>query len=204
MIESAGARMRIASIGAALRAAVLSSLLVASGPARAGVVIRVDRASQTMAVVVDGAHYATWTISTGRQGYRTPAGAFQPSRLERFWRSRKYDNAPMPHSIFFAGGYAIHGTTEIGRLGRRASHGCIRLHPSNAKQLFDLVKSHGRRATRIVISMHPSPDGSGDRPSDGKVPRHRRHKRNAGLADPRPGAGVSGLYSRTTRTEHFA
>lgn len=196
--------MRIASIRAALRAAVLSSLLVASGPARAGVVIRVDRASQTMAVFVDGAHYATWSISTGRQGYRTPAGSFRPSRLERFWRSRKYDNAPMPHSIFFAGGYAIHGTTEIGRLGRRASHGCIRLHPSDARELFELVKSHGRRATRIVISMRPARQGSGVRPADGKVPRPRRHERNAGLADPVGTAGVSGPYSRTTRTEHFA
>ncbi len=58
-------------------------------------------------------------------------------------RSRKYNNAPMPHSIFFHGGYAIHATTEVAKLGRPASHGCIRLSKANAAKLFEMVKADG-------------------------------------------------------------
>ena len=54
--------------------------------------------------------------------------------------------------IFFHGGYAIHGSYEINRLGGPASHGCIRLHPANATALFELVKSEGMAATTIVVS----------------------------------------------------
>ncbi len=122
-----------------------------AAPAAASVSVHINRGSQTMAVYVDGAHYDTWSISTGRAGYNTPAGSYRPTRLERMWHSRKYDWSPMPWSIFFSGGYAIHGTTEVGRLGRRASHGCIRLHPGNARVLYSLVQQYGRSATRIVI-----------------------------------------------------
>jgi lipoprotein-anchoring transpeptidase ErfK/SrfK len=56
-----------------------------------------------------------------------------PQRLAASWFSKLYYNSPMPHSIFFSGGYAIHGSYEINRLGGPASHGCIRLHPANAE-----------------------------------------------------------------------
>lgn len=92
-----------------------------------------------------------WKVSTGRSGYRTPRGSYKPTRLHRMWHSRKYDNAPMPYSIFFRGGYAIHGTDQIGSLGRPASHGRVRLHPGNAKRLFNLVRAHGRANTRIIV-----------------------------------------------------
>ena len=72
--------------------------------------------------------------------------------MHKMWYSRKYDNSPMPHSIFFYGGYAIHGTNHVKSLGRPASHGCIRLHPSNAQTLYQLVQAHGRRNTRIVLT----------------------------------------------------
>ena len=62
--------------------------------------------------------------------------------------SSKYENSPMPHSIFFRGGYAIHGTGYIKSLGRPASHGCIRLHPRNAAALYQLVRTVRHRATR--------------------------------------------------------
>lgn len=140
------------SVRRRISATILLWLFIAPSSASAEVVIRVHRGSQTLSVFVDGAPYATWRVSTARRGYRTPAGAFRPSRLERIWYSSKYDDAPMPNSIFFAGGYAIHGTTEIRNLGRPVSHGCIRLHPEHARELFDLVRSHGRRATQIVIS----------------------------------------------------
>ena len=83
-------------------------------------------------------------------------GSYRPERLERKWFSRKYDWSPMPWSIFFNEGYAIHGSYEISRLGRPASHGCIRLHPNNAKILFELVKAHVRD-TRIVVTGEGPP-----------------------------------------------
>ena len=84
-------------------------------------------------------------------GARTPSGVYKPQWLARKWRSRKYNNAPMPHSIFFHEGYAIHGTTEIARLGKIASHGCVRLHPDNAAKLYQLVEKQ-MATTRVVVS----------------------------------------------------
>src|SRR5258707_8491721 len=105
-----------------------------------------------MTVSVDGAPRYQFAVSTGRPGYGTPNGPYHPQRLERTWFSKEYYNSPMPHSIFFHGGYAIHGSYEINRLGGPASHGCIRLHPANAATLFALVKSEGMGATTIVVS----------------------------------------------------
>src|SRR6185312_1780126 len=100
---------------------------------------------------VDGAHRYAWPVSTARWGYRTPNGSYRPQRLARQWYSRKYDMSPMPHSIFFNGGYAIHGSYEVSHIGRPASHGCIRLSPAHAATLFALVESH-RSDTRIVVT----------------------------------------------------
>lgn len=119
--------------------------------AEAGVLVKVSRASQTMNVYVNGALHYSWAVSTGRRGFTTPGGSYRPTRLERMHYSRKYHMSPMPHSIFFRGGYAIHGTHETRRLGRRASHGCIRLHRSNARRLYSLVRRYGRAGTKIVI-----------------------------------------------------
>ncbi len=116
----------------------------------AAVNITIDLSAQRMYVSAGGRHY-TWLTSTARRGYRTPIGTYRPIRLERTWYSRKYHMSPMPYSIFFRGGYAIHGTNEIRSLGRPASHGCVRLHPDNARILFDLVRAYGKRATRIVV-----------------------------------------------------
>ncbi|HEU4357174.1 MAG TPA: L,D-transpeptidase [Xanthobacteraceae bacterium] len=96
-----------------------------------------------MLVSVDGVPRYRWVVSTGRAGYGTPSGTYRPQRMERTWFSKEYYNSPMPHSIFFHGGYAIHGSYEIRRLGGPASHGCIRLHPANAATLFALVKQRG-------------------------------------------------------------
>ena len=104
-----------------------------------------------MNVEVDGIHYATWAVSTARRGYRTPAGTYTPYLLDRMHYSKLYDYTPMPYSIFFLRGYAIHGTTEVRNLGRAVSHGCVRLRPDNAKSLFDLVGIHGLQNTSISI-----------------------------------------------------
>jgi lipoprotein-anchoring transpeptidase ErfK/SrfK len=105
-----------------------------------------------MAVSVDGAMRYNWPVSTGRNGYGTPSGVFRPQTMARRWFSRRYYNSPMPHSIFFYHGFAIHGTNDISRLGGLASHGCVRLHPSHAAALFALVERNGPRNTRIEIS----------------------------------------------------
>ena len=117
----------------------------------ASVLARIDISSQTMKVYVNGSHRYSWKISTGRGRYRTPTGSFRPTFLKRRHYSSKYNNSPMPYSIFFYRGYAIHGTYATKYLGRRASHGCVRLHPTHAAHLFSLVKRHGSRNTRIII-----------------------------------------------------
>ena len=136
--------------------AVAVAFFCAAVPARADIVVTVDKSAQRLTVEVDGARRYDWPVSTARWGYRTPVGTYRPERLERKWFSRKYDWSPMPWSIFFSGGYAIHGSYEVSRLGRPASHGCIRLHPNNAKILFELVKAHVRE-TRIVVTGEGPP-----------------------------------------------
>ncbi len=121
-------------------------------PATAAVSVRVDISSQRMHVYVNGSLRHVWSVSTGRRGYPTPTGTFRPTRLERYWRSRKYNMSPMPHSIFFVGGVAIHGSHHVRQLGRRASHGCVRLAPGNAARLFGLVRRFGPRSTRIRVT----------------------------------------------------
>ena len=107
------------------------------------VVAHVDLSSQRMTVTRGGTHLYSWPVSSGRKGYRTPTGTYRVGRMHKRYFSRKYDGAPMPYAMFFRGGYAIHGTNAIKRLGRPASHGCVRLHPANAATLFSLVKRHG-------------------------------------------------------------
>ena len=126
-------------------------LSLASTRAEATVLVRVSRSSQTMEVSADGAYLYTWRVSTGRSGFGTPAGTFHPQRMAARWFSTVYYNAPMPHAIFFHGGFAIHGSYDIARLGGPASHGCIRLHPDDAATLFGLVQREGMHNTIIVV-----------------------------------------------------
>ena len=117
----------------------------------AGLVARVDVSSQTMTISQYGRVIYSWPVSTARPGYITPRGNYRPTRLHRMWYSRKYEMSPMPWSVFFRGGYAIHGTNAVKRLGTPASHGCIRLHTSNAAKFYALVKEVGPGNTRIVV-----------------------------------------------------
>jgi lipoprotein-anchoring transpeptidase ErfK/SrfK len=138
-------------IVAVLLAALSFSFLPGIARAEGGVRVEVDRASQTMEVIVDGEHLYTWRVSTGRSGWVTPAGTFHPQMMAARWFSRVFNNAPMPHSIFYSGPFAIHGTTDIARLGRPASHGCVRLAPADAAVLFGLVQKEGMHNTTIVV-----------------------------------------------------
>ncbi len=123
----------------------------AADNALAAVSVRIQLSTQQMDVVVDGEHFATWPVSTARRGYRTPIGSYAPYALERMHYSRLYDNSPMPYSIFFLTGYAIHGTYEVANLGRPVSHGCIRLSPDHARSLYELIQAQGRHNTTIEI-----------------------------------------------------
>jgi hypothetical protein len=116
----------------------------------AEVVISINKATQSMSVLVDGVEQHHWAISSGLGG-GPHNGTYSAGRMERKWFSRKYNWAPMPYSIFFDGNYAIHGTIHVKRLGRRASKGCVRLHPVNAAKLFELVRVN-HDTTRIVVS----------------------------------------------------
>jgi L,D-transpeptidase catalytic domain len=149
-------------------AAAVAALLGGLSCAQAGVLITVNKSTQRLSVTVDGESRYLWPVSTARWGYRTPNGSYRPERLERKWYSRKYDWSPMPYSIFFDGGYAIHGSYEISRLGRPASHGCIRLNPRHAAVLFALVRKN-KRETRIVVT--------GERPSR-QVSARARHTKH--------------------------
>ena len=121
---------------------------VADGPA---VNVVIDISSQSMSVKVNGWPYGRWKVSTARSGYHTPRGTFRVQRTAMVYYSRKYDNSPMPNSVFFKGGYAIHGSYYVRSLGRPASHGCVRLHPSHAAKLYNLVQKYGTRSTRITV-----------------------------------------------------
>jgi hypothetical protein len=118
------------------------------------ILVIVDLQMQTMHVRVGGETMYRWDVSSGRAGYDTPPGRYQPTRMHKKYFSRKYDNAPMPFAIFFYEGYAIHGTTDLKRLGTVASHGCVRLDPANAEVLFALVKQHGPENTVIRVETH--------------------------------------------------
>ncbi len=110
--------------------------------AEAVVRIQIDLSAQRMYVQSDEGDY-TWRVSTARSGYVTPRGSFVPESLQRMHYSHKYHRSPMPYSIFFRGGYAIHGTYETRYLGRPVSHGCVRLLPEHAALLFQMVKAEG-------------------------------------------------------------
>lgn len=129
---------------------MIAALIFMATAANAEVYITVIKSVQRMYVETPEDSFE-WKVSTAREEYTTPTGQFQPYLLKTMHYSKKYDNAPMPNSIFFYGGYAIHATYDIKHLGRPASHGCIRLSPQNAKWLFQIVKENGMENTYIEI-----------------------------------------------------
>jgi lipoprotein-anchoring transpeptidase ErfK/SrfK len=132
--------------------AVLVGFLVLIAPAQAKVRAQISLSKQVMVVKVNGKVAHVWRVSTAKRGMVTPRGTYAPKRMYVRYFSKKYYNSPMPYSIFFRGGYAVHGTDAVHKLGQPASHGCVRLHTANAAKLFKLVMQHGPRNTRIIIS----------------------------------------------------
>lgn len=144
----------------AIAATVVSVTLVAgAAEARPGagqepgkIRIEIDKKTQRMTVTVDGEQRHVFKVSTGRQGFATPSGTFRVLLMKEMHYSRKYDNAPMPNSLFFTNnGHAIHATSAVKMLGRVASHGCVRLSPKDAKTLYQLVESMGMRSVTVVV-----------------------------------------------------
>ena len=133
--------------------AIVMGWFALSGAAFASnVLITINKVSQKMTVKVDGETEYVWPVSTGARGYETPSGRFRPFRMEKDYYSKEWDNAPMPNSIFFtARGHAVHGSMYVKSLGRRASHGCVRLAPANAEKLFSLVQKVGMGHTTVVV-----------------------------------------------------
>lgn len=112
---------------------------------------RVSISSQTMTVIRSGRIIHRWRVSTAGRGYVTPRGRWSPKRMHLMWHSRKYHNSPMPYSIFYHKGFAVHGTNAVRSLGRPASHGCVRLDTAHAAILYGLVQQVGPRNTRIIV-----------------------------------------------------
>lgn len=143
-----------AELAAAMRMASVDLPAVTANASEAPgeqIIARIDISNQKMMVYVGEKLAHEFTVSTGREGYDTPTGRFQVQWIHPTWRSRTYDMAPMPWSVFFHGGYAVHGTTDIRRLGRPASHGCVRLDPKDAKTFYKLVDRRGLENTLVSI-----------------------------------------------------
>lgn len=135
-------------------AALAAMIFVGVSVAQAKVNVRIDLSSQRMHVTNSKGESFTWKISSGRAGFNTPRGNYRPYMLKRMHYSKKYYNSPMPYSIFYRGGFAIHGTSAVGMLGRPASHGCIRLQTSNAAKLFAMVQREGANISITGSSPH--------------------------------------------------
>ena len=135
------------------QAALVMFVAAGAAPAAAAVLITVNKSTQQMTVEVDGQLRWTWPVSTGQLNYDTPSGRFTAFRMEADHFSKEWDDAPMPHSIFFTPkGHAIHGYLNTSRIGSPASHGCVRLAPDNAARLYALVEQQGLPNTKVVLT----------------------------------------------------
>ena len=166
-------------IGFLLPAPLVAAALTAAfpAPAHANIVVVIDKNTQQMAVTVDGEQRYVWPISTGRRGYDTPNGTFKVNRMDADHLSQEWDNAPMPHTMFFdMRGHAIHGFFDVKHLGLPVSHGCVRLSPENAATLFNLVSTEGMKETTVIVS--------GQTPSGGNAYAARRGYVDTGAGQP--------------------
>ena len=163
----------------------------ATNPAKSSILITIDKSTQQMTVLVDGVERYHWPVSTGRAEYPTPSGSFTPISMNEVWYSKEWDNAPMPHAIFFMkDGHAIHGSYEVKHLGKPVSHGCVRIAPQNATLLYDLVKKNGLGNTQVVLS--------GEAPgSEGKVASSARSRARYGQAAPRSFTPGDNYYAKS-------
>gem|GEM_PF-997410 len=159
MCTSLNQLMRIALLLTAIDAGwVLFPVTAHAG----SVLVDIDKTNQQMTVSLNGVPKYQWRVSTGRAGYSTPSGTFTATSMNKIWYSKQWENAPMPHSIFFIrDGHAIHGSYDIKNLGKPVSHGCVRISPENAATLYKLVEANGLENTQVVLTG-VSPGGEYD------------------------------------------
>lgn len=121
----------------------------------------IQKEKQQLYLYVDGSLVDSFKVSTGDTKHETPKLDLRPSGpMFKKYTSKKYPGGNyqglgnMPYVVFLKGGFAIHGTTtgNITKLGKKASHGCVRLHPDNGKLFFELVKQVGIENTWVTIS----------------------------------------------------
>jgi hypothetical protein len=184
--------------GASLSAATLpatpetTSASEETGPNTSTVLIDIDKTSQKMTVSLDGVQQYEWPVSTGLRGYTTPSGTYTATSMNKIWYSKQWDNAPMPHAVFFTrDGHAIHGTLEVKRLGKPASHGCVRLSPKNAATLFALVEKTGLKNTQVVLAgSTPGGEGKVANKSGAKSSYRSRSRYADSVPEPRRRGGL--------------
>ena len=111
----------------------------------------VDLSQQRMYVFVDGKRKYSWAVSTGKRGWRTKAGYYTPFAQRKKFYSSKWRMSLPYLTMIGQDGTAIHGTYQTSKLGRPASHGCIRLNIGNAKKFYNLVERHGFWSTSIEV-----------------------------------------------------
>src|SRR3981189_1787658 len=151
--------------------AIAGLMLFATGAAQAKISITVDKNAQLMIVAVDGVERYQWPVSTGIPSHETPNGSFRTFRMEEDHFSKEFDDAPMPHSIFFTKiGHAIHGTDFEARLGAPASHGCVRLSKANAATLYAMVEKAGVLNTTVTLTGSPPTPPAGKHPARPQTP----------------------------------
>jgi L,D-transpeptidase catalytic domain len=160
-------------------------------PANANILITIDKSAQQMSVAVDGAQRYVWPVSTGKAGYDTPSGNYKPNRMDADHYSQEWDNAPMPHAIFFdLDGHAIHGFYDVKHLGRAVSHGCVRLSPDHATTLFNLVKAQGMSETKVVVAGH-APGGDNGPIARSRLPANETSYSQQGYGQPNYNQGYA-------------
>jgi hypothetical protein len=164
-----------------------AQVVEATSPTASVLLVTIDKATQRMIVSLDGVERYVWPVSTGQAGYSTPSGTYTARSMNEMWYSKQWDNAPMPHAVFFTReGHAIHGTNEVKRLGNPASHGCVRISPQNAATLYDLVSEAGLENTQIVLAgLTPGGEGrwvsSAGSTSSYRVDSYAQPRRRGGL-----------------------
>ena len=133
----------------------LVSIFVMSGGERsanaASLVAKVDLSSQRMQVFVEGKKKYSWSIASGKRGWRTPTGAYTPITSYRSKYVKRW-NMTLPYAVVLkSSGIAIHGSN--GPMGSPRSHGCIRLNVGNAAKFYKLVGRHGLWGTKVIVTQ---------------------------------------------------
>ena len=121
---------------------------------------RVEKSEQKLYLYINGSLDSVFATSTGIPGRGTPNFDKHPDgRIYDRYTSTKFPGGDynglgnMPYAVFISGGFAIHGTGKSNwkKLGRVASHGCVRVHPDNALRFNRLVRQVGVANVWVTI-----------------------------------------------------